>query len=100
MPVHIIKDIKGQQTELLMQQFADRMLILVTQMGKMGTLVSEHSQYAQMSLIFALDSSHNTTDYTILTSIVKGCRRGGGSTRAPRFDCSHPLNGHIPNRRP
>jgi hypothetical protein len=97
MPVHIIKDIKGQQTELLMQQFADRMLILVTQMGKIGTLVSEHSQYARMSLIFALDSSYNTTYYTILTSIVKGCRRGGGSTRTPCFDCPHPFN--LPTRK-
>jgi hypothetical protein len=46
MPLHIIKDVKGQQTELLMQQFGDRMLILVTQMGKVGTLVSGNPQYA------------------------------------------------------
>lgn len=39
MPVQILREINGQQTELLIQQFADRMMILVTQMGKVGTLV-------------------------------------------------------------
>ncbi|KIM32998.1 hypothetical protein M408DRAFT_326672 [Serendipita vermifera MAFF 305830] len=39
MPLHITKEIHEQQTELFIQQFGDRMLILVTQMGKVGTLI-------------------------------------------------------------
>jgi hypothetical protein len=33
------KEINGKQTEVLLQRFADRCLVLVTQMGKVGNLV-------------------------------------------------------------
>jgi len=46
MPVHILKNVQGQQTELLMQQFSDRMLVLVSQMGKVGTLVGTDQEQA------------------------------------------------------
>jgi hypothetical protein len=39
MPVHIIRNIQGQETEVLLQQFSDRSMVLVTQMGKVGSLV-------------------------------------------------------------
>jgi hypothetical protein len=40
MPAHIIRSIQGQETEVLLQQFFDRAMVLVTQMGKVGSLVS------------------------------------------------------------
>ena len=35
------KDIDGVPTEVLIQVFADRILVLVTQLGKVGNLVCE-----------------------------------------------------------
>lgn len=34
------RDIAGQPTQIVLQTFADRILILVTQVGKVGNLVS------------------------------------------------------------
>ncbi|KAG8860416.1 hypothetical protein FRB91_003450 [Serendipita sp. 411] len=39
MPIHIVKELYGKQTEVLIQKYADRTLILVTQMGKVGSLI-------------------------------------------------------------
>lgn len=33
------RDLNGISTQILVQAFADRILVLVTQMGKVGTLV-------------------------------------------------------------
>lgn len=37
---NIARELDGARTEVLLQAFADRILVLVTQMGKVGTLVS------------------------------------------------------------
>lgn len=37
---NIAREIEGVQTDVLLQAFADRVLILVTQLGKVGSLVS------------------------------------------------------------
>jgi proteasome assembly chaperone 3 len=36
---HLSRNLDGDLTELLVQTYADRVLVLVTQMGKVGTLV-------------------------------------------------------------
>jgi hypothetical protein len=38
----ISKDLNGTPTDIVFQAFADRILVLVTQMGKIGTLVHSH----------------------------------------------------------
>jgi proteasome assembly chaperone 3 len=38
-PCQSSKDLDGKRTEVLLQTFADRILVLVTQMGKVGNLV-------------------------------------------------------------
>ncbi|PVG04868.1 hypothetical protein CPB86DRAFT_868738 [Serendipita vermifera] len=38
MPVHRVEDIHGTQTEILLQKYSDRTMVLVTQMGKVGSL--------------------------------------------------------------
>lgn len=38
-PRQIVRNLNGHSTEILVQTFADRVLVLVTQMGKVGTLV-------------------------------------------------------------
>ena len=35
----ISRNLNGVPTEIVMQAFADRILVLITQMGKVGTLV-------------------------------------------------------------
>ena len=37
---NIAREIEGVQTDVLLQAFADRILVLVTQLGKVGSLVS------------------------------------------------------------
>lgn len=37
---NIARELDGAQTEVLLQAFADRILVLITQVGKVGTLVS------------------------------------------------------------
>ena len=37
---NIGREIEGVQTDVLLQAFADRILVLVTQLGKVGSLVS------------------------------------------------------------
>ena len=36
---HLSKNLDGDLTELLVQTYADRIMVLVTQLGKVGTLV-------------------------------------------------------------
>lgn len=38
-PRQIVRNLGGHSTEVLVQTFADRVLVLITQMGKVGTLV-------------------------------------------------------------
>ena len=38
--VNTVKEIEGVQTDVLLQVYADRILVLVTQLGKVGSLVS------------------------------------------------------------
>jgi len=38
-PRQTSRELSGRQTEVLLQTFADRVLVLVTQMGKVGNLV-------------------------------------------------------------
>lgn len=38
-PRQMLRMLNGHPTEILIQTFADRVLVLVTQMGKVGTLV-------------------------------------------------------------
>lgn len=38
-PRQVTKELEGNSTELLIQTFADRILVLVTQLGKVGNLV-------------------------------------------------------------
>ena len=37
------RDIAGQSTQIVLQTFADRIFVLVTQLGKVGNLVSQSS---------------------------------------------------------
>lgn len=36
----LVKELEGVQTDVLLQAYADRILVLVTQLGKVGSLVS------------------------------------------------------------
>jgi hypothetical protein len=38
-PRHLSRNLDGDLTELLVQTYADRVMVLVTQLGKVGTLV-------------------------------------------------------------
>lgn len=39
---HLARSLEGVQTELIIQTFADRILLLITQVGKVGNLVRRH----------------------------------------------------------
>ena len=39
MSVQLTQEIKGVQTELLIQRYVDRLMVIVTQLGKVGLLV-------------------------------------------------------------
>lgn len=39
MSVQLTREIEGVQTELLIQRYVDRLMIIVTQLGKVGMLV-------------------------------------------------------------
>ena len=56
--VHKIKsavlDINGKETTILLQPFSDRIFVLVTQMNKMGTIVSFRVTYFFLLLMHIL----------------------------------------------
>ena len=39
MSVQLTREIEGVQTELLIQRYVDRLMVIVTQLGKVGMLV-------------------------------------------------------------
>jgi len=43
MSVQLSQEIEGVQTELLIQRYADRLMVIVTQLGKVGMLVRYNS---------------------------------------------------------
>ena len=45
--VQTIRELNGISTEVLIQTFADRILILITQLGKVGNLVCYHLEVYQ-----------------------------------------------------
>lgn len=41
MSVQLTQEIEGIQTELLIQRYVDRLMVIVTQLGKVGMLVRD-----------------------------------------------------------
>lgn len=46
----IVRELEGVSTDVLLQSFSDRILVLVTQLGKVGSLVSISLNYDDLSL--------------------------------------------------
>ncbi len=53
----IAKDLNGINTEVVIQTFADRILVLVTQLGKVGNLVNPIESPNQSVFLKLQDSS-------------------------------------------
>jgi proteasome assembly chaperone 3 len=51
---HLARSVEDVQTELLLQTFADRILLLITQVGKVGSLVRRDPNGPQPSIDVAL----------------------------------------------
>jgi proteasome assembly chaperone 3 len=56
MPIHRMKDIQGVQTEILLQSYSDRTMVLVTQMGKVGSLVCAYIPFSRCILYNKLNT--------------------------------------------
>jgi hypothetical protein len=62
----ITRELEGTRTEVVLQSFSDRILVLVTQMGKVGTLVAGGAFPSRLLLtnIAPKDTSNDTFHHT------------------------------------
>lgn len=75
--VHVERDVCGVPTEVLIQTFADRILVLVTQLGKVGSLVRvppKRSQFPCLNLILPSGSSYDVFGCAHDPSFASTCR--------------------------
>ena len=80
----LVRELEGIQTDVLLQAFADRILVLVTQLGKVGSLVSILALRLGTQLILSLDSSHNPIhNASVATTSTRSVRAQRGPTPSP-----------------
>ena len=61
-----VRELEGIQTDVLLQAFADRIVVLVTQLGKVGSLVRSYPRarmHTVATLRYRSDSGHHPLDH-------------------------------------
>ena len=60
--VHAERDIESVHTRVIVQTYSDRILVIVTQLQKVGTLVRKLCSYCSLHLSYSLDPRLRASD--------------------------------------